>query len=317
MNKKINPKKILKKMSGLPADEQFLKSLREELADYMKNTPPLIKIKNPEKLFGARSFNFKMPAVFGLIAILLSGGTTVFASQKSLPGETLYPIKLLVEDVRLAAILNPEAKIESRIALAQKRIEEIQTVISVVQPEQATEKQTLALESALDNFNSQLETILSDAKKFKNKGSVDKAYEVAAGLEISMDNYRKLVKEPKNERKVKIKYEEDVISSIDNFEGKMKIEFDDDDLMEQKRIIKMKFYKNDDSNDEENDENHNEDDFNDDSDDNEHVDDEDEKENEGEDEIDEEDIQANILKTIDSYKNNGKNKDGKDNDEDD
>ena len=72
-------------MSGLPADEQFLKSLREELADYMKNTPPLIKIKNPEKLFGARSFNFKMPAVFGLIAILLSGGTTVFASQKVCP----------------------------------------------------------------------------------------------------------------------------------------------------------------------------------------------------------------------------------------
>lgn len=217
-------------MSGLPTNEQFLKLLRAQLINYMKNTPPLIKIKNPEKLFGAKSFSFKMPAVFGLIAILLSGGTTVFASQKSLPGETLYPIKLLVEDVRLAATLNPEAKIESRITLAKKRIEEIQTVISAVQPEQTTEKQTLALESALNNFNSQLETILSDTKKLKNEGNVDRAYEVATGMKISMDNYRKIVKEPKNERK--IKFEKGVISSINNFEGRIKIEFDDIDELE-------------------------------------------------------------------------------------
>lgn len=221
-------------MNGLPVNEQFLKSLRGQLTDYMKNTPPLINIKNPEKLFGARSFSFKIPAVFGLIVILLSGGTTVFASQKSLPGEILYPVKLLVEDVRLAATLNPEAKIESRIALAKKRVEEIQTVISAVQSEQETEKQTLALESALDNFNSQLETILSGAQKFKNEGNVDKAYEVAAGLEISMDNYRKIVKEPKNERK--IEFEKGVISSINNFKGRIKIEFDDIDELERENI---------------------------------------------------------------------------------
>src|SRR3989344_1058058 len=112
MNKKINPKNILKKISGLPTDEQFLKSLREQLADYMKNTPPLIKIKNPEKLFGARSFSFKMPAVLGLIVILLSSGATALASQKSLPGETLYPVKLLTEDISLVVTLNSEAKIE-------------------------------------------------------------------------------------------------------------------------------------------------------------------------------------------------------------
>ena len=241
MNKKINPKNILRKISGLPTDEQFLKSLREQLADYMKNTPPLIKIKNPEKLFGAKSFSFKMPAVLGLIVILLSGGATALASQKSLPGETLYPVKLLTENIRLAATLNSETKIESRIALAKKRIEEIQTVISTVQPEQATEKQTLALESALDNFNSQLETILSNTQKFKNKGDTDEAYEVATGLKISMDNYRKLIKEPQN--KQEIKFEEDVISSINNFEGKIKIEFDDIDNLE-KENMKVKGDKN-------------------------------------------------------------------------
>ena len=225
----------------MPTDEQFLKSLREQLADYMKNTPPLIKIKNPEKLFGARSFSFKMPAVLGLIVILLSSGATALASQKSLPGETLYPVKLLTEDIRLVVTLNSEAKIESRIALAKKRIEEIQTVISTVQPEQTTEKQALALESALDNFNSQLETILSNTQKFKNKGDTDEAYEVATGLKISMDNYRKLIKEPQNKRE--IEFEKNVISSINNFEGRIKIEFDDIDNLE-KENMKIKGDKN-------------------------------------------------------------------------
>lgn len=223
MNKKINPKKFLRKMSGLPANEQFLKSLRGQLADYMKNTPPLINIQNPEKLFETKSFNFKMPAVLGLIVILLSGGATAFASQKSLPGETLYPVKLLTENIKLAVIFNPEEKIESRIALAKKRIEEIQMVVSAVQP-----KQALALESALNNFNSQLETILLNAQKLKNEGNFDKAYEVATEMKISMDNYRKIVKESKNERKIEFENDgENIISSINNFEGKIKIEFDD------------------------------------------------------------------------------------------
>lgn len=224
MNKKINPKKFLRKMSGLPANEQFLKSLRGQLADYMKNTPPLINIQNPEKLFETKSFNFKMPAVLGLIVILLSGGATAFASQKSLPGETLYPVKLLTENIKLAVIFNPEEKIESRIALAKKRIEEIQTVISSAQPEREANK-TSDLKSALNNFNLQFEKILSDSQKLKNEGNFDKAYEVATEMKISMDNYRKIIKESKNERK--IESEKIVISSINNFERKIKIEFDD------------------------------------------------------------------------------------------
>ena len=56
-----------------------------------------------------------------------------------------------------------------------------------------------------------------------------------------MDNYRKLVKEPQN--KQEIKFEEDVISSINNFEGKIKIEFDDIDNLE-KENMKIKGDKN-------------------------------------------------------------------------
>ncbi len=63
-----------------------------------------------------------------LIVTLMVGGAgaTTVAAQSSLPGDSLYSIKLLVEDARVALTTEPQAQIDLHLELAQTRTQEMQ-----------------------------------------------------------------------------------------------------------------------------------------------------------------------------------------------
>ena len=69
-----------------------------------------------------------IPLIIGLI-IALTGGGTVAASQGSLPGDTLYSVKLFTEDTRTAVAFNPDSKARLQIKFAAERIDEIKTIL--------------------------------------------------------------------------------------------------------------------------------------------------------------------------------------------
>lgn len=80
--------------------------------------------------FGFGKENFKMtPIILSLtmaLALFLGGGSlTVAAAQNSLPTDTLYPVKILTEDVREFFTTQPEAKLNLFMDLANERLEEI------------------------------------------------------------------------------------------------------------------------------------------------------------------------------------------------
>jgi hypothetical protein len=73
-----------------------------------------------------RSPMFTFARIFILLAVAFGGTTaTAFAAQDSLPSEALYPIKTLVEDVRLALTSDPEAEVELLLELSDERMDEI------------------------------------------------------------------------------------------------------------------------------------------------------------------------------------------------
>jgi hypothetical protein len=80
--------------------------------------------------FGFGKENFKMtPIILSItmaLALFLGGGSlTVAAAQDSLPTDTLYPVKILSEDVREFITTQPEAKLNLLMDLANERLEEI------------------------------------------------------------------------------------------------------------------------------------------------------------------------------------------------
>ncbi len=66
-------------------------------------------------------------ALVAALTALLGGGGAVYASESALPGDTLYPVKTLVEDVQLA-LSGPEQDAQLLAQFAQRRMEEVQTL---------------------------------------------------------------------------------------------------------------------------------------------------------------------------------------------
>ena len=63
-----------------------------------------------------------------LIFVFLSSGV-MMASANSLPGDSLYPIKIAKENIQLALTFNKMAKAELHLQFAQRRLSEIETVL--------------------------------------------------------------------------------------------------------------------------------------------------------------------------------------------
>lgn len=81
-----------------------------------------------------RKERFSMISVFATIAIVLGlvfggAGATVYAAQDSQPGEVLYNVKTISEDVRLELTTDTQTKFQLALALANRRALEIGTLI--------------------------------------------------------------------------------------------------------------------------------------------------------------------------------------------
>lgn len=93
----------------------------------VSNTPKQRHIE--WKTIFSRKGHPKMATISTLILIftILFGGTgaTVYAAQNSLPDETLYPVKLMTEDIRSGLSTQSEDRLELALQFAQKRLDEM------------------------------------------------------------------------------------------------------------------------------------------------------------------------------------------------
>lgn len=58
--------------------------------------------------------------------IISSSGVTIAASQGSVPGDALYPVKKVTENVRVATAFSKQNKAEVHIAIAEEKVKEIE-----------------------------------------------------------------------------------------------------------------------------------------------------------------------------------------------
>ncbi len=100
-----------------------------------------------------------LTAVVITLSILFGGaGATVYAAQGSLPTDTLYPVKLFSEELRVDLASQPQARINVLLDFADRRVSEIADLLSKGEP---------VPEAVMNRFQAQMEA----------------AYQIAAGLE--------------------------------------------------------------------------------------------------------------------------------------
>ncbi len=126
-------------------------------------------IKNPYLFFSFVSILQKNRLVsVGIIAslvIFLSGGVA-FASQKSLPGDTLYSLKVRVfEPTYSVLIISPESKARYESSLATRRLVEAEILANEDRLDGAKEKQ---LNSLLENHTAALNATINQSRRNKS-----------------------------------------------------------------------------------------------------------------------------------------------------
>ena len=115
-----------------PSEKQ---AMRVRLYNYLEQNPmvpfaaPTPVARPVPSTFYFFSTRYMVPLAFILIIGLGSG--TAFAAQGALPGDTLYPVKINVnEAVQTALATSPTAKAEVQAQLATTRLEEAETLAS-------------------------------------------------------------------------------------------------------------------------------------------------------------------------------------------
>lgn len=98
--------------------------------------------------------SFALIRIIVILALVIAGGTTVYASQGSLPDDTLYPIKIGVEKLQLALTRSPEARASLHLRLAQRRLDEV-----IVQSSLGRDVSTSALEAIATQLNAAIEEL--------------------------------------------------------------------------------------------------------------------------------------------------------------
>ncbi len=113
------------------ADKLRLEAARQAHAREQKKA----RTSTASTLFGRSGF-FSLGRIVLLVLVLFfsGGAATVYASQGSLPGEGLYPVKVLSENTLLTFTTSPEKKLNLTLQFTDRRLDEITTLHNIGQP---------------------------------------------------------------------------------------------------------------------------------------------------------------------------------------
>lgn len=139
--------------------------------------------------FSAFSYSRAAYGSFALIALLLVSGTGIaYASEGSVPGSPLYPVKVsVVEPVQGALITSPQGQAAWHAELATRRLEEATTL--AVRGKLDDEKQVYLQ----DQFEAQVASSNEAAESLAVAGKTDAAIDARSDLEARITAHAELL----------------------------------------------------------------------------------------------------------------------------
>lgn len=205
-NKEIKIIEMLRNLKDIPSsrdEKKFLENLRQNMSAYIAAHP--FENKKAQNFQSVRN-NFFMHlklavnrirlvprgALTAIIAIFVLGtGSIAIASQNSLPGEALYPIKILTEDVRSSLAFTAESKATVQSGFAAKRVAEVKAIMEKkdVSPE--------TLDIALTNLQKNTSNTAAIIEKESQKGTdtAKLAKDISATLDKNTENLKQIFKD--------------------------------------------------------------------------------------------------------------------------
>ncbi len=169
---------------GIVPDQAWVLRTRGELmqkirtADALAPLPASLRWREAARTFAPAKLMSLMRApalaALSIIGAVLGGSLMgVNASERSLPGDFLYPIKLASEQTRLALTSDKADRVRLKTEFVDRRVEEIKTIIKA--PDQ---NNTLVRDAAI-GLKRDLDTVKNQLKEVKDEASAPEAAELA------------------------------------------------------------------------------------------------------------------------------------------
>lgn len=216
-----------KQMQSIVLDAAKKEESKENIIAYMK-MHPVRKLETSRLKLQTRGnilfFNREhMYAKIATLLILLSGTGTAFAAENTIPGDTLYGVKVNInETVRGALALSPEAKSNWEAQIAERRLDEASKL--AVQGKLSAELGT-KLET---KFTEQTQKIKDRIAKLQEAGKDDSASELSTRLQSALqihseilDTLNSATDTPRQEIKPLLKQLKEEVESMKEIKSKM------------------------------------------------------------------------------------------------
>ncbi len=107
--------------------EEFIKRAENRIFKEMQPSAAAAEPKGVDIFGWLKPLTLAKRTVAAIIisALLITGGTTAYAAQESLPDSALYPVKITTEKARLAFTPSDAGKVKLHIAFAERRVQEM------------------------------------------------------------------------------------------------------------------------------------------------------------------------------------------------
>lgn len=185
MNKQKNIKEYLHTLSRITLGEGARTRMRIALSEYAELHEVHAHQKAPSTPFLSffSYFRTRTAAIsaFAFVLVVATGTQATLASEKALPGDLLYPVKVSVrEPLELALAADGKAKAQVATRLASKRVEEMSTLAAKGTLDQKTAK------SLASRFDSHVAVIDTEAASIEATGKVSTALAVRTLAEADL-----------------------------------------------------------------------------------------------------------------------------------
>lgn len=190
---------------GIVPDQAWVLRTRARLLEQTRGTealsplPASLRIREATRAFVpaqlVRWMRTPALAVASILVAVLGGSlASVNASDRSVPGDFLYPVKIAGEQTRLAFTQGKAERVRLKAEFVDRRVEEIKTIVNT--PEK---KNPERLREAAMGLKRDLDTVKNQLKEVKQESSPQVTAELAKLVDQKIDQVSKELQEVKTD----------------------------------------------------------------------------------------------------------------------
>lgn len=126
-------------------------------------------------------------ALVSVVALVLGSGLSVSASDRALPGDALYGLKIATENVQMALTFNKKEAAKMHVELAGKRVNEVR---KIKENSDSPQNKIQKINVAIDKFKEEISTVQNNLETMKNESSPAAMVEMAKIVDSKATEYR-------------------------------------------------------------------------------------------------------------------------------